>query len=101
VDPPEVTGRFVDRLVLGVGEAGIDAHPLEGVQQGFTQEFVRVHQVPRELLGGGGDPVGDVGVGIVVDAATAGLSAGDADAVAVAVLPVDGVGVLAIPHREH
>ena len=96
----QVAGRRVDRWQVAVGVVGVETERVERGEQRLTERAVGVDQSTREVVGGGDDPVGDVGVGVVVDAAAAGLSSRDVDPRVGTERPVDGVGGLAVAQRE-
>ena len=100
VEPAEVAGGFVDARAFLLDEIRLDAEAGEAVQNRRTEQVVAFEEFARELVGGSGDGVGDIAVVVVVDAAAAGLSAGDVDASRFAVGPIDRLGSLAVAHRE-
>ena len=100
MEAAEVAGGLVDRRSLALDEVGVDAQPGEAVEDRRAELVVALDEFPRELVGRRGDGVGDVALVVVVDAAAAGLSAGDVHPSRLAVLPVDGVDGLPVAHRE-
>jgi len=100
VDPAKVTGRLVQSRALLGGEIRIHTQASQRPEQRLTEQFVRLHQVPREVVGRRDDGVRDVPPVVVVDGAAAGLASRDRYSLALAERPVDRGGVLVVPQRE-